>query len=75
LILSDNINQALQYFTAKEVFIINHSFGLNGYSTLTIDDIALRLGVTKVNIAFIKKRVIRLMRHSSMENLLKKGLN
>jgi len=74
-ILEENVHKALEYFTAKEVFILNHSFGLNGSSILSIEDIALRLGVTKVNVAFIKKRVIRLMRHSSIENLLKQGLN
>jgi len=73
-ILSQNINKVIADFSDKEIFILNHSFGLNGYVKLSIDTIAMELNVTKVNIAFIKKRLIRLMRHSSIENQLYKGL-
>lgn len=73
-ILRDNINKVLEEFNEKEVYIIEHLFGLNGREQLSSEQIAKNLNVTKVNITFTKTRVIRMMRHSSLSNKLINGI-
>jgi len=73
-VLKNNIRLILANFSTKEVYIINNVFGLNGYRAISIDQIAYNLGVTKVNIAFTKSRVIRMLRHQSLSNSLLEGL-
>ena len=72
--LRGNINQVLEDFNEKEVYIIEHLFGLNSVERLSAEQIAKNLNVTKVNITFTKTRVIRMMRHSSLSNKLINGI-
>jgi RNA polymerase sigma factor (sigma-70 family) len=73
-VLQDNINNVLENFNDKEVYIIEHLFGLNSVELLSSEQIAKNLNVTKVNITFTKTRVIRMMRHSSLSNKLINGI-
>jgi len=73
-VLKTNINNVLNSFNKKEVYIIEHLFGLNNVEKLSSEQIAKNLGVTKVNITFTKTRVIRLMRHASLSNRLLDGI-
>jgi RNA polymerase primary sigma factor len=73
-ILRDNINKVLEDFNEKEVYIIEHLYGLNSAERLSSEQIAKNLNVTKVNITFTKTRVIRMMRHSSLSNKLINGI-
>jgi DNA-directed RNA polymerase sigma subunit (sigma70/sigma32) len=50
-VLKSNIQQVLS-FNTKEIYIIEHLFGLNGRHTS--EEIAANLKVTKVNITFTK---------------------
>lgn len=73
-ILKININSVLSEFNEKEIYIIEHLFGLNNVEKMSSEQIAKNLGVTKVNITFTKNRVIRLMRHTTMSNKLLNGI-
>lgn len=73
-ILKLNINSVLSEFNEKEVYIMEHLFGLNSSEKMSSEQIAKNLGVTKVNITFTKNRVIRLMRHTVMSNKLLNGI-
>ena len=73
-ILKLNINAVLSEFNEKEIYIMEHLFGLNNAEKMSSEQIAKNLGVTKVNITFTKNRVIRLMRHTSMSNQLLNGV-
>lgn len=73
-VLKTNINNVLSGFNKKEVYIIEHLFGLNSVEKLSSEQIAKNLNVTKVNITFTKTRVIRLMRHASLSNKLLDGI-
>lgn len=73
-VLRKNIKKVLSEFNEKEVYILEHLFGLNGVSRISADQIAKNLSVTKVNITFTKNRVIRMLRHSSLSNQLINGI-
>lgn len=73
-ILRANIKKVLMGFNTKEVFIIEHLYGVNGAEPMSSEQIAEVLGVTKVNITFTKTRVIRMLRHSSLSNQLINGI-
>lgn len=73
-VLKTNIDDVLAEFNDKEVYIIEHLFGLNSAERLSSEQIAKNLDVTKVNITFTKTRVIRMMRHASLSNRLLDGI-
>lgn len=73
-ILKGNIKKALLNFNPKEVYIIEASFGLNGTEKISSEQIAMNLGVTKVNITFTKTRVIRMLRHKSFSDQILVGI-
>lgn len=73
-VLKANIQQVLLNFNEKEVYIIEHLFGLNGAELLSSEEIAANLNVTKVNITFTKTRIIRMLRHSSLSNRILNGI-
>jgi len=73
-VLRNNINDVLKSFNEKEVYIIEHLFGLNGKEPMNSEQIAINLDVTKVNITFTKTRVIRMLRHASFSNQLLNGI-
>lgn len=73
-VLRGNIKEVLGNFNEKEVYIIEHLFGLNGVEGMCSEQIAINLGVTKVNITFTKTRIIRMLRHSSLSNKILNGI-
>jgi len=73
-LLKHNINKALAQFEANDIFIIEHTFGLNGKSILNIEEMAEELEVSKVYISAVKIKVIKLLRHSSFYSILFKGM-
>jgi len=73
-ILAQNFNDVLSDFNKKEVFIIEHAFGLNGVNIMKSEDIALELKVSKVHINDVKTKVIKMLRHSSYRNIIFKGV-
>jgi RNA polymerase sigma factor (sigma-70 family) len=73
-VLKSNIQQVLTNFNEKEIYIIEHLYGLNGRELLSSEEIAANLKVTKVNITFTKTRIIRMLRHSSLSNKILNGI-
>lgn len=73
-VLKTNIQQVLSNFNEKEVYIMEHLFGLNGAENMSSEQIAANLKVTKVNITFTKTRIIRMLRHSSLSNQILNGI-
>lgn len=63
-VLKSNVKKVLSNFNDKEIYIITHTFGLDGAEVLSSEHIAKNLNVTKVNITFTKTRVIRMLRHN-----------
>jgi RNA polymerase sigma factor (sigma-70 family) len=68
--LKRNISTTLSIFSEKERFVIESLFGLTTKGYLSVEELARELNVTKVTIMFIKNKVIRLLRHSSLTNQL-----
>lgn len=73
-LLRYNINKALSQFEENDIFIIEHTFGLNGKAILNIEEMSEDLNVSKVYISAVKTKIIKLLRHSSFYNILFKGL-
>ena len=72
--LNLNINKILKKFSRKERTIIEYLFGLNNKQQLSSEGVADKLNITKVNVIFIKTKVIRLLRHSSLVGILLDGI-
>jgi RNA polymerase primary sigma factor len=72
--LKTNIKKTLSAFNEKEIYIIEHLFGLNGVEIMSSEQIAKDLSVTKVNITFTKTRIIRMLRHISLSNKILKDV-
>jgi RNA polymerase primary sigma factor len=63
--LKDDINAVLKTLSRKEAEILQHRFGLNGKSSLSLKDIGDRYNLTKERIRQIEKKAIRRLQHPS----------
>lgn len=52
-------------FTDREKKVINHFFGLNGHEALTLDEIGIKMDLTRERVRQIKEKCIRKVKHSS----------
>ena len=73
-VLRNNISAVLNKFSDKEIYILEHLFGLNNKEILNSRQIADSLGVTKVNIVFTRNRLIRTLRHNSLSRIILNGI-
>jgi len=63
--LREDINAVLNTLSKKESEILQHRFGLNGKSSLSLKDIGDRYNLTKERIRQIEKKAIRRLQHPS----------
>ena len=73
-LLKHNLNKALSSFSIEDIFVIEHTFGLNNKPILNIKEIADELEVSKVYVSAVKIKVIKLLRHSSFYSIIFKGM-
>jgi len=73
-VLSQNLNKALHDFSEREVFIIEHTYGINDATVMKAEDIANSLGLSKVYVNDVKTKVIKLLRHSSFKHIILNGI-
>ena len=68
--LKKNIAEVLSKLSEKERYVIESLYGIGSREYLGVEELARELNVTKVTVTFIKNKVIRLLRHSSLTNQL-----
>jgi len=68
--LKEDINSVLDTLSDKESDIIQHRFGLNGKSPLSLKEIGDRYNLTKERIRQIEKKALRRLQHPSRSKYL-----
>jgi RNA polymerase primary sigma factor len=68
--LREDINSVLNTLTEKEAEIIQHRFGLNGRSPLSLKEIGDRYNLTKERIRQIEKKALKRLQHPSRSQYL-----
>ncbi|MBN2049641.1 MAG: RNA polymerase sigma factor RpoD/SigA [Spirochaetales bacterium] len=68
--LRDDINSVLDTLSDKESDIIQHRFGLNGKSPLSLKEIGDRYNLTKERIRQIEKKALKRLQHPSRSKYL-----
>ena len=69
-----HIQKVLKELDEREQFIIEHYFGLNENTSLTLEEIGRLLGVTRERVRQIKERTLIKLRHPSKQKYLKIAL-
>jgi RNA polymerase primary sigma factor len=69
--LKSEIQRAFSTLTSRESDVMNLYFGLNGHSSMTLEELGERLHLTRERVRQIKEKATRRLRHSSRNKLLK----
>ncbi len=69
--LRREVQRALATLTQRESDVIAFYFGLNGESSLTLEEIGEQFGLTRERVRQIKEKAIRRLRHTSRSKALK----
>jgi RNA polymerase primary sigma factor len=69
--LSDDMQRALDTLTDRERAILSLYFGLEGEEPLTLEEIGMRMNLTRERIRQIKEKAILRLRHNSRSKYLK----
>ena len=69
--LRKEVHRALSTLTQRESDVISLYFGLNGESTLTLEEIGDKFCLTRERVRQIKEKAIRRLRHTSRSKSLK----
>ena len=72
--LKDEVQQGLSILTPREVEVLSSYYGLNGKSSLTLEEIGDLYGLTRERVRQIKERAIRRLRKSYNRNALRSYL-
>ena len=72
--LKEEVQQGLSILTPREVEVLSSYYGLNGYKSLTLEEIGELYGLTRERVRQIKERAIRRLRKSYNRNALKSYL-
>ena len=72
--LKDEVQQGLSILSPREVEVLSSYYGLNGYKSLTLEEIGDLYGLTRERVRQIKERAIRRLRKSYNRNNLKSYL-
>ena len=72
--LKDEVQQGLSILSPREVEVLSSYYGLNGYKSLTLEEIGELYGLTRERVRQIKERAIRRLRKSYNRNALKSYL-
>ncbi len=69
--LRQEINRSLTTLTAREADVIRLYFGLNGATSLTLEEIGTRFDLTRERVRQIKEKAVRRLKHTTRSKLLK----
>jgi RNA polymerase primary sigma factor len=69
--LKSEIGRALATLTVRESEVISHYYGLNGYKSLSLQEIGDQLSLTRERVRQIKEKATRRLRHTSRSKTLK----
>lgn len=72
--LKEEVQQGLSILSPREVEVLSSYYGLNGYKSLTLEEIGEYYGLTRERVRQIKERAIRRLRKSYNRNALKSYL-
>ena len=72
--LKTEINRAISTLSPKEGDIIKMFFGLEGYPTMTLDEIGEKFDLTRERVRQIKEKAIRRLKHTSRSQILQSYL-
>ena len=72
--LREEVAQGLSILSPREVEVIASYYGLNGYKSLTLEEIGELYGLTRERVRQIKERAIRRLRKAYNRNALKSYL-
>ena len=72
--LKEEVQQGLSILSPREVEVLSAYYGLNGYKSLTLEEIGELYGLTRERVRQIKERAIRRLRKSYNRNALKSYL-
>jgi RNA polymerase primary sigma factor len=72
--LEAEIERALSHLDDREAEVIRLSYGLNGRSSLSLDEISLHFDLTRERIRQIKEKALKRLRGSSKTNFLRSYL-
>lgn len=69
--LRQEIERSLTTLTAREADVVRLYFGLNGTTSLTLEEIGARFDLTRERVRQIKEKAVRRLKHTSRSKLLK----
>ncbi|MES2837121.1 MAG: RNA polymerase sigma factor RpoD/SigA [Bacteroidota bacterium] len=69
--LKSEINRALHTLSGREAEVIKYYFGLNGETSLTLEEIGEKFELTRERVRQIKEKAIRRLKHASRSKILK----
>ena len=72
--LKDEVQNGLSILSPREVEVLSSYYGLNGYKSLTLEEIGELYGLTRERVRQIKERAIRRLRKSYNKNALRSYL-
>ncbi len=72
--LKDEVQHGLSMLSPREVEVLSSYYGLNGYKSLTLEEIGTQFGLTRERVRQIKERAIRRLRKSYNRNALRSYL-
>lgn len=72
--LQKEIERSLSTLTSREGDVVRLYFGLNGKSTMTLEEIGERFDLTRERVRQIKEKAIRRLKHTSRSRMLKSYL-
>ncbi|MBP6185921.1 MAG: RNA polymerase sigma factor RpoD/SigA [Saprospiraceae bacterium] len=72
--LKDEVQHGLAMLSPREVEVISAYYGLNGFKSLTLEEIGEKFGLTRERVRQIKERAIRRLRKSYNKNALRSYL-
>ncbi|MEL6655975.1 MAG: RNA polymerase sigma factor RpoD/SigA [Bacteroidota bacterium] len=72
--LKEEVQQGLSILSPREVEVLSTYYGLNGYKSLTLEEIGELYGLTRERVRQIKERAIRRLRKSYNRNSLRSFL-
>ncbi len=69
--LRQEIERSLNTLTTREADVVRLYFGLNGATSLTLEEIGARFDLTRERVRQIKEKAVRRLKHTSRSKLLK----
>jgi len=72
--LKDELRQGLALLSPREVEVLCSYYGLNGHSSLTLEEIGELYGLTRERVRQIKERALRRLRKATNKNAMKSYL-